>query len=187
MTDVQPEERALTAKPSDPQAERKNRKPYHKPTKAEPIQLVSEVYKLLIIGLYRRDIIRYLSEKTTWELSDRTVDLYIAKATKEIAACAKFVREEQLGKALLRLNVLYVKTTKIQDYKTAIVALKELNELMGLYAPKRMELAPGDGPASFIAIMPPRPSSNEEWEQQCRQQQAIRPPTVIGSTPSGEA
>lgn len=184
MTDVQPEERALIAAQSEPQRERKTRKPYHKPTKAEQIQIVSEIYKILIIGLGRRDISRYLAEKTTWELAERTIDLYIARATKEIAAVAKFSREEQLGKALLRLNDLYVKTTKIQDYKTAICALKELNELMGLYAPKQLELTPGDGPTSFIAVMPHRPATNQEWEQLCRQQP--KPPTVIGSTPSAE-
>lgn len=186
MTDVQPEEQALAVTTAGRRKGATGRKTGYKPTKAERTQRITEVYKLLIIGLQRHDIIRYLAEKTAWELADRTVDLYIARATEQITAHAKFERASELGKAILRLNDLYARTTKIQDYKTAMAIQRELNELMGLYAPTRLDLPPGDGPASFIAVMPYRPANNQEWEQMCRQQQATKPPTVIVSTLSGE-
>jgi len=59
----------------------------------------------------------------------------IAEARKRITIAADFARDEQIGKAVLRLEDIYAKsmTTAGADPRTALQAQKELNHLMGLY------------------------------------------------------
>lgn len=41
--------------------------------------------------------------------------------------------DEERGKAYARLNLIYLNSIKIQDYKTALAAQKELNKFLALY------------------------------------------------------
>jgi len=97
---------------------------------------VATVYRLLLSGLRRREIIQYVDEKTDWGVQPRTVDNYIRKATAEI----KEVTDEELktarGMAHKRLDTLYYKSLLINDYKTALAVQKEINELFGLKTAK---------------------------------------------------
>lgn len=174
----------------EPNGTGRHRKRAPKPTKVEQESRITEVYKLLIIGLARHDILRYIAEKTTWGLAERTVDFLIGKATARFQEHAKTVRDQEIGKAIARMNDLYSRTHRIQDYKTALAAQKELSELLGLYAPKRMELTgPEGGPQQFIAFIPQGPQDREAWSQQAKAELASRQQhqRAIGSTPSGGA
>lgn len=153
----------------------RGRRTGYKPTKAEHEQRLSQIHALLVNNLSRKDICRYVSEKTTWGLTERSIDRYIAEATKMIQASAAFSRDLELGKAIARINDLYSRAHRVQDYKTCLAVQRELSELLGLYAPKRMEHTGPDGsPQQFIAIMPERPKDMEEWSRQCRPEQEER-------------
>lgn len=46
---------------------------------------------------------------------------------------ANFNPTEERGKAYARLNLLFLSSMKLQDYKTALAAQKEINKLINLY------------------------------------------------------
>lgn len=46
---------------------------------------------------------------------------------------ANFNPEVEMGRAYSRLNLIFLNGVKVQDFKTAIAAQKELNRLLGLY------------------------------------------------------
>ena len=103
-----------------------------KPTKVEHALRVAKVFELLAAGLTRAQIIRYVADKTEWGACERTVDSYIALATKEFDVLADVDRRVIAGMALARLNELYARSLRIQDFKTALAVQRELNKLTGL-------------------------------------------------------
>jgi hypothetical protein len=58
----------------------------------------------------------------------------VSDARKRITVAADFARDEQLGKAVMRLDDLYAKSIAAKDTRTALQAQRELNRLLGLYA-----------------------------------------------------
>ena len=57
----------------------------------------------------------------------------VAEARKRITLAAEFARDEQLGRAIMRLDDLYAKSIAGQDIRTALQAQRELNRLLDLY------------------------------------------------------
>jgi len=57
----------------------------------------------------------------------------VAEARQRITVAADYARDEQLGKAVMRLDDLYAKSIAAQDARTALQAQRELNRLLGLY------------------------------------------------------
>lgn len=144
----------------------------YRPTKAEIEVRVTEIFKLLLAGVQRHDIRRYVAEKAKWDVPERTLDRYIARATARLQTHAATVRDEELGLAVLQLKDIYSRSYRVQDFKTALAARRELSELLGLYAPPKQVAVtdPDSNAQSFIAIFPQPPSSREEWSRQCRQE-----------------
>lgn len=124
-----------------------------KSTNAELNKRVSLIYKLLLKGLDRADVLQYVAEKTDWRSSERMIDEYIARATVEITARAAINRDEEYGKALARIEDLYKSCMSIQDYKAALSVLKEGNELRDLYPAKKLELSGADGGAIILGFV----------------------------------
>ena len=125
-----------------------------KATDAEVEERVTKVYSLVIHGANREEILRYGSAE--WKVSTRQVEEYLARATKRFSALAAFVREEELGKVRERLEFLYGRNVKAQDFKAAHQVLSDGAELLGLYAPKqsRTELTgPGGGPIQLERVL----------------------------------
>lgn len=60
----------------------------------------------------------------------------VAQARKKLTVAADYARDEQLGKAVMRLDDLYAKSIAAKDTRTALQAQRELNRLLGLYSPK---------------------------------------------------
>lgn len=92
---------------------------------------ISDVYRLLLAGARRREIIAYANYEN-WGTAPRTIDRYIARAKTEIADVTEEERRSALGMALKRLDMLYNKSLNINDYKTCLAILKETNNLHGL-------------------------------------------------------
>lgn len=62
------------------------------------------------------------------------------QVSKALSHCLQFFRDaanfnpmEERGKAYARLNLLFLSSMKLQDYKTALAAQKEINKLINLY------------------------------------------------------
>lgn len=115
---------------------------------------VNEVYDLLLMGFSRAQIIEYgqkedpetndakkkKQRKIAWNVTDAAIDTYIAKANEVFRQQSAVIRDEEFGKSLSRLVMLFQKCMTIQDYKTAHQVQREINLLLGLYPPKENKL-----------------------------------------------
>lgn len=110
-------------------------KPRVKSTNAEYLSRVTAVYRLLINGTSRRDIIDY-AEGQQWGVTSSMVDKYITAARSEIATVTQEERDAALGLAYRRLDKLYLKSYTDGDYKTCLAIQKEINEVSGLKTTK---------------------------------------------------
>lgn len=108
-------------------------------TAAEKDARVNKVFELLVNGFTRYQILQYASSskppKKDWNVTTRQIDSYISEATAMIAAEAEYLRPKEIGKALTRMNDIYQKSMKVQDYQRAIAAQREINALLSLYEP----------------------------------------------------
>lgn len=101
-------------------------------TSAEKAARIATIYRLLLSGMRRREILQYVAEKTDWGLETSSIDKYIREATQEIKEVTAEEIETARGMAYKRLDTLYYKSLLINDYKTALAVQKEMNELFGL-------------------------------------------------------
>lgn len=108
--------------------------PGKRPQAALVEKRVLEVFKLLLRGASRAEIWQHLAGNGAEP--ERTVDRYIARASQRFKALAKVDAEKERGRQLARLEDLYSRLFRIQDYRTALAVLKERNELTGLYPEK---------------------------------------------------
>ena len=112
---------------------------------------ILDVFKLLLRGASRDEVLRHLAENEVE--SDRTADWYIGKATQRFKALAKVDAEKERGRQLARLEDLYSRLFRIQDYRTALAVLKERNELAGIYPEKvnkHEHSGPDGGPLALL-------------------------------------
>ena len=68
----------------------------------------------------------------------------VGEARKRITVAADYARDEQFGRAIMRLEDIYAKSVAAQDTRTALQAQRELNRLLSLYGP-RGDGTPGGG------------------------------------------
>lgn len=107
-----------------------------KSSKAEICKRVSRIFELMTQGFFDFEIVQNVSNNEGWNVSDRQIYNYISKANEMFSDYAKIKRDIELGKAITRLNVLFNKSLKVQDYKTCLMIQKEINTLMGNYPAK---------------------------------------------------
>jgi len=126
-----------------------------RPTNADIIIRVSKMVELLTVGLSRGEILQYVTKLTTWGISTRTIDSYIAKATKQIRSAAHFDREKEIGQAITRLELLHQRNMSITDYKAAAAVQKQRSELLGLNEPTRKQISAELDTTITVEIIPP--------------------------------
>jgi len=102
-----------------------------KSTNAEYEARIAAIYRLLIQGSRRRDIMQYV-EDVGWGVSESMVDKYIAAATAEISEVTELEKKAALGMAYKRLDMLFSLCHTEKDFKTCLAVQRELNELGGL-------------------------------------------------------
>lgn len=105
--------------------------------KVESAQRTNQVFTMLVNGASTSEVLQYASEK--WQLTGRAVYNYVQKANKLIEKQAETERSAEMGKAMARLNSLYKSGMKVQDFKTCLAVQKEINALLGLYAPTKFQ------------------------------------------------
>jgi hypothetical protein len=101
----------------------------------EPI--IERVVVLLVTLRSRADVLRQCTEHKDLMLAPDVAELAIAEALRRINLAAQMDFDRELGAAKTRLAELYQKVSKVQDFKTALSTVKELNKLLGLYPGKR--------------------------------------------------
>jgi hypothetical protein len=124
---------------------------------AEMALRVDEVFNLLLQGLGRRQVLRFVADQRSggisrqgeplpdWQVRNRQVDNYLAKATERLKESGKTQRDIEMGRAVARLNDLYAKSAARSDLRTCLSVQKDLTELLGLAAPNQLEIMGKDG------------------------------------------
>jgi hypothetical protein len=101
---------------------------------------VTQVIELILAGLSTREIVNYTMKDQKWDVCERTIHGYIRKARDYFKEGSAVDRKEQIGTALGRMQRLYTKSLKIQDFKTCLAIQKEISALFGLNAPARTDI-----------------------------------------------
>jgi hypothetical protein len=109
-----------------------------KATKADIEERVNTVFGLLIVGASRQDILQYGTN--AWDVKARQIDIYIKRANQKFAEIAAADRKTEFGKAVKRYETLFKSMMKIQDYKGALTAQRELCRLMALNKPAQVNV-----------------------------------------------
>jgi hypothetical protein len=91
-----------------------------------------QVLDLIVAGLTRREVIKWVDTKSEWKISPRQIDRLIALAHAALDATAKPHRERELAKAVRRLDMLFARSLQVNDYKGALAVERERIALLGL-------------------------------------------------------
>lgn len=91
----------------------------------------TKVSELLATGLTVKQILQYVNEKLGWETTEKSVFRYISAANEIFAEESKAKINEEFGKGLRRLNMLFASSLKIQDYKACLAIQREINAMLG--------------------------------------------------------
>lgn len=94
-------------------------------------QRINEVVDMLIEGRNRFKIIQYGS--TYWNIGERQIDKYIARARDLIQLDVKKNIEYDYAKAIRRYEELYNKAIENEDYRLALSINKEISTIQGLH------------------------------------------------------
>jgi hypothetical protein len=115
-------------------------------TAAEVARRVDALYDLLLQGVGRHGIQAYATSHG-WEVSPRQLDTYTGRAKAQLAKAAERDHTVELGRALERLDLLFMKALADNDRPEARAVLKDTTELLGLAAAQRHEVSgPGGAP-----------------------------------------
>ena len=111
-----------------------------------------EVYTFMNnVSKQRKEIVHYFSKKWTDDghfvnLSDiskhRTIDNYIHKVKQTYYNYEQEIEHEK-GRTLARLDDIYQKLIKVQDYKGALSVLREIGDIVGYKAPQKTDMTTG--------------------------------------------
>lgn len=114
---------------------------------------IREVYTFMNnASKQRKDVIQYFAKKWTDEgffgegtkgiSKHRTIDNYIRRVKDTYMNFEKEVDDEK-GRTLARLDDLYARLIKVQDYKGALSVLREISDIVGYKPPLKTDLTTG--------------------------------------------
>lgn len=103
---------------------------------------VGIVYRLLLLGLDRQRIIDHVCSKyPSWPKSESTIDRYIKRANVLLEQAGVTERPVEFGRSLARKHDIFARCMQDKDYRGALAAQKEIDELLGLKAPVKIDVA----------------------------------------------
>ena len=95
--------------------------------------VVEKLTRMLISGMGEAAVCAAAIDKL--HLPSDRVDAHMTEARRQITLAADFNRDDELGKAIRRLNDCYQAARTIADIKTALACQRELNKLLRLHQP----------------------------------------------------
>jgi hypothetical protein len=103
---------------------------------------VDIVYRLLLLGLDRQRIIDHVHKKyPAWPKSDGAIDRYIKKADQILIEVGEADHPLERGRSLARRHDIFARCMTDKNYRTALAAQDKIDELLGLKAPLRVDIA----------------------------------------------
>ena len=122
-----------------------------KSTQATVRQRVDEVYRIRLLGAEFPDIRQHASEQG-WGVSDRQLWRYVAQGDRLLAETREKDRDKLLNRHVAQRRVVYARAMSVSDFRTALAALKDEGQLLGLYPARKHELTgQGGGPVQLDA------------------------------------
>jgi hypothetical protein len=144
-------------------------------TKAARIRRVDIVYRYLLEGLSSSDIIEKVGkDHAAWGVKKRAIESYIHDAHKLIVAAGEFERKAEFGRAVSELRHLFRKALEKGDINTARRVRKDLTDLYGLAAPKRIEIT------EILALVDSEIAEREQELADLERQYALPPAPAAG-------
>ena len=110
----------------------------NKSTQAQLSERVRIVFELLLSGTPRVDIIEY--GRKNWGVRRAMADQYIAKANELIHTEAAKIIENIFEDHLVARDAMRLQALKDGDKRFAFEILRDTDKLVGLYAPKKLEV-----------------------------------------------
>lgn len=104
-------------------------------SKAEVERRVTQVYKMMRSGVQREEMLRIGNETLDWNISLRSLNLYIKRARERFESDAEVIRKAELGKTIARLDHLYLETETRGDYRGALMVEAKRIDTLGLALP----------------------------------------------------
>jgi hypothetical protein len=104
-------------------------------TKAKQARRVMAVYSMLEQSTPRPLILDYA--RSAWRISTRQTDTYIAAASALYSTRADRDMSYYFAQALERLNTVFNDAFEAGDYRAALSAQQQINQLCGLYPKAR--------------------------------------------------
>lgn len=119
----------------------------------KPAELKERIYyKIAVEGLNQQEILGS-AEKEKWEARPDAIKKAIGEIEERLAAeSQKIDLDAQEGLRFLRLNLIYQKSMKVQDYKTALQAETKLMQLCEKVEKRKRGKAPNQGKGILIPI-----------------------------------
>lgn len=93
---------------------------------------VKEILDLKLLGALPQDILHH-AEEQGWGVKKRMIQYYSAKADEMMAESVEKNRDRLIAFHFASRRALYARTMSVSDYKTALAALKDEADLIGLY------------------------------------------------------
>lgn len=120
-------------------------------SKVEVSKRIDKVYSFIVGENPPNVIWQWVTDKSGWNVSERTFWRYYKQASDRLGEAAKFERENELGRAIRRLNTLYQHAFRDKDYRACRLIQKDLSELLSLQV-KGEEVETGDIPEVSLII-----------------------------------
>jgi len=121
---------------------------------AEVENRIDRIIELIGSGIVmRKPLLQFITKE--FEISDSQFDKDFRKARKDIQELNRPKIKRHISNAILKLEILYNKNFKMQDYRECRNVQAELNKLLGLYKPIGIDLTTaGDKITGFIYADP---------------------------------
>jgi hypothetical protein len=113
---------------------------------------VREIAKMLIGGASTFFVQEYVREKTDWNLTRRQVENYLRKARLLISDISQRDIEMSISEQCERLDDLYRRSFKLQDFRTCLAISAEKHKLLGLHQPVKHDVTSGGDKISGFTI-----------------------------------
>jgi hypothetical protein len=114
------------------------KKEFAKATNNEVLKRISIVAVMDLRGFSKENIVRYCAEN--WNIELRQSEEYLKRARETFIeeACSKNI-DEHLSKILMQQKDLYKECYSNKDYAECRRILKDIADLLGLNAPKKLD------------------------------------------------
>lgn len=116
-----------------------------KANKAEVERRTTVVVDLLLDGLRRHEILKYIENKEKWGISNSQVDEYIAKANEVINNYESGNRDAKIRKTEQRLEKLLSRAISKKDFRLARLLIQDIRTLFGIDKPQKYARTDSEG------------------------------------------